>query len=134
METEAAEERAAVEAELARMSAELTAANATAEALRTAARERRRGRSGSGAPKARKSAQGSGDTEDMTTEFRAIQMLDAHPELRAKGQGAELARRLGVSPAHGRRLHGRLTAEERPDSALNERSPERGDERTEERS
>jgi hypothetical protein len=130
----AQQERAAIEAELARVGADLTAANATAEALQSAARERRRGRSRSGAPRARKSAQGSGDTQDLTAELRAIQMLDAHPELRAKGQGAELARRLGVSPAHGRRVHARLTAEERPDSALNERSPERGDERTDERS
>lgn len=134
IEAEAAQERAAVETELARTSAELTAANATVEALKTAARGQRRGRSRSAAPKARKSAQGSADGQDLTTELRALQMLDAHPELRDKGQGAELARRLGVSPAHGRRLHARLTAEERPDSGPDERSLGRGDERTDERS
>lgn len=132
----AAEERVRDEsaAVIAGVRAELADANATAEALRSAAHGRRTKRSSGGAQKPRKSAQGSADTEDMTTELRALQMLDAHPELRAKGQGAELARRLGVSPAHGRRLHARLTAEERPDSALNERTHERDDERTDERS
>jgi hypothetical protein len=131
---EMTETQAAHEAEMARVNTDLAAANATAEALRSVAHGTRSKRSSGGAPRARKSAQGSADTEDMTTELRALQMLDAHPELRAKGQGAELARRLGVSPAHGRRLHARLTAEERPDSALQEPAHERDDERTDERS
>lgn len=60
---------------------------------------------------------------DLTTELRAIQLLDAHPELRQPRMGAELARRLGVSPATGRRLHSQLTAENRPSEALAEEAP-----------
>ncbi len=134
LEAEAAEERAAVEAELAAARTDLAAANATVDALRTAAPKTRSRRKARPAPKERATAPGAADTADLTTEFRAVQMLDAHPELRAKGQASELARRLGVSPGYGRKLHLRLTAEERPDSALNERSLEQGDERTDERS
>lgn len=131
---EMAEARAEMEAELARASTDLAAANATAEALRSAAPPGRSRRKARPAPRVRPAAPGAADTADLTTELRALQMLDAHPELRAKGQGSELARRLGVSPGYGRKLHLRLTAEDRPDSTPQERSGERGDERTEERS
>jgi hypothetical protein len=121
---------AALQADKTRLEIELVAASEAVKALRSAAPPPppRRSR------KSAKSGRGSGDTQDLTAELRAIQMLDAHPELRAKGQGAELGRRLGVSPAHGRRLHARLTSEERPADALQERPPQGSDERTEERS
>jgi hypothetical protein len=116
--------RASASEELARVSTGLAAANATAEALRQAAHGRRsRGRS---APRkaAPVSAPESDGEQDLTAELRAIQMLDAHPELRAKGQGSELGRKLGVSPATGRRLHAALTADEHapehPAQALDE--------------
>jgi hypothetical protein len=131
---EAAGKAAALEAELAAVSAELAAVKGALEPLRAAVPNPRSRRSGSGGPKARRSAPGSGDTADLTVELRALQMLDAHPELRSKGQGTELARKLGVSASYGRKLHSRLTAEERPGGALQERSGERGQEHTEERS
>jgi hypothetical protein len=124
----------ALEADLVSVRADLATAVATAEALRSAAPPLPSRRSSRPAAKARRSAHGSADTQDLTAELRAIQMLDAHPEMRAKGQGAELGRRLGVSPAHGRRLHARLTSEERPADALQERSAPASDERAEERS
>ena len=102
---EATARASGLETELARVSAELTAARAAAEALRSTAPVPPR--------RPRKRARVSGDTQDLTTELRAMQMLDAHPELRAKGQGSELGRRLGVSAATGRRLHASLTAEDR---------------------
>ena len=138
IEAEAAGERAAVEAELAAARTELAAANATVDALRTAAPKTRSPRKARPAPKARPAAPGApraaDDTADWTTEFRAVQMLDAHPELRAKGQASELARRLGVSPGYGRKLHLRLTTEERPDERGREHAADQGDERTDERS
>lgn len=127
---EAAGKVAGLETELASVSAELATANVTVEALRSAAHPppSRRSR------KPQKSARRSGDTQDLTTELRALQMLDAHPELRAKGQAAELARRLGISPAHGRRLHARLVPEDGAPDPLGERSAPPSDERTDERS
>jgi hypothetical protein len=121
---------AALQAERARLETELATASAALDALRSAAPPPAPKRS----RKSAKSAHGSADTQDLTAELRAIQMLDAHPELRAKGHGADLGRRLGVSPAHGRRLHARLTSEERSDDALQERSPQGSDERAGERS
>jgi hypothetical protein len=102
---QAAEETTGLRAELARVSGDLTAAHATAEALRSTAPAAPR--------RPRKRTPVSGDTQDLTAELRAIQMLDAHPELRAKGMGSELGRKLGVSPATGRRLHASLTSDER---------------------
>lgn len=125
---------AALEEELATVSAELAATKGALEALQTAVPNPRSRRAAGSAPKARRSAHGSGDTADLTVELRALQMLDAHPELRHKGQGTELARKLGVSPSYGRKLHSRLTTEERPGGALQERAGERGQERTEKRS
>ena len=137
-EARAAQEHQSVTAglrdELASARDELTAAHATVDALRTAAPSGRSRRKARPAPRPRATAPGSGDTQDLTTELRALQMLDAHPELRAKGQGSELARRLGVSPGYGRKLHLRLTSEERPGDPLQDHPADRGDERTDERS
>lgn len=130
--TEAVGKATSLEAELASVSAELVTANATVEALREAAQQplTKRPR------KPRKGARVSGDTEDLTAELRAMQMLDAHPELRAKGQGSELGRRLGVSPATGRRLHASLTSEEHPPEhpgpAAHEHPAQAADERPDE--
>jgi hypothetical protein len=121
-------ERAAAEAEAAQARAERDAVSAELEALRQAAPVPLRRRSRPAGARPRRSAPGAADTGDLTVELRAIQMLDAHPELRAKGNGAELGRRLGVHPSPGRRLHARLTAEERPDP-LQERAPGREGER-----
>jgi hypothetical protein len=113
---------------LAAREAELAAAHERIEALMSAAPS-------PPAKRPRKPSK-SADTQDLTAELRAMQMLDAHPELKQKGQAGELARRLGISPSHGRRLHSRLTAEERPSDPpmpgahehpsgpANERSPE----------
>jgi hypothetical protein len=120
---EAKERAVLLEGELGSLRGELAA-------LRSAAPQALPRRS----PAKRKSARGGADTQDLTTEMRALQMLDAHPELRVKGQGGELARRLGVSAAHGRRLHVRLTAEVLPPEAVPERSERGSDERLGERS
>ena len=88
------------------------------EALLRAAHERRQGRSRSGGRKPRRSGQVTTDAGDTTVELRAIQMLDAHPDLKQKGMASELARKLGISASYGRKLHARLT-----DEALQERSP-----------
>jgi hypothetical protein len=98
-----------------------------------AAHERSQERSRSGAPKPRRSAPVNGDTQDLTAELRALQMLDAHPELRAKGMAGELGRRLGLSGSYARKLHARLTAEERPEERPEERAPGALQERTAER-
>jgi hypothetical protein len=55
----------------------------------------------------RRTAPGRG--KNLTTEQRAANLLDADPGLRSPRMGGELARRLGVSPATGRRLHVKLT-------------------------
>ena len=44
----------------------------------------------------------------LTLEQRALNLLAADPELRQPRMGGELARRLGVSPATGRRLRAKL--------------------------
>jgi hypothetical protein len=86
------------------------------------------------AQKSRKSKQESAQDEDLTLEFRALDELQKDPSLRKPRMGGELARRLGVSPATGRRLHGRLTAQDRSGESLSERSPGTEDERSGERS
>jgi hypothetical protein len=57
------------------------------------------------APRTRRSSPGDGK---LTLEERARNLLAADPELHRPRMGGELARRLGVSPATGRRMHGRL--------------------------
>ena len=81
-----------------------------------------------------KSTPENAQAEDLSTELRALKAFDEHPELRAPRMGGELARELGVSPATGRRLHARLTAQDRSGEPLTERSAERPDERSGERS
>lgn len=78
----------------------------------------------------RKNAQ----ADDITLEFRALDELQKDPKLRAPRMGAELGRRIGASPATGRRLHAKLTAHGRPGEPLNERSVDQSDERSDERS
>ena len=50
----------------------------------------------------------SGRNAKLTTEEQALNLLIADPSLRGARMGGELARRLGVSPATGRRLHAKL--------------------------
>ena len=61
-------------------------------------------------------------SEDLTTELRAVHLLDDDPTLREPRMGGELARRLGVSPQTGRRLHSKLTKRDRENEALTEES------------
>jgi hypothetical protein len=77
-----------------------------------------------------RSAQGA----SITTEFRALDEMEKDPSLRAPGMGAELGRRLGMSPQSGRRLHAKLTARGTPGAQSGERSPEQSGERSDERS
>jgi hypothetical protein len=60
------------------------------------------------AQRARKGKRPSAHAGDLSTELRALNLLTAEPALREPRMGAELARRLGVSDATGRRLHARL--------------------------
>jgi hypothetical protein len=77
------------------------------------------------APRPRRTTRGSAHDEDLTTELRAVQLLDADPDLRKPRMGAELARRLGVSESYGGKLHRRLTAEVRPSEPGQDCSGER---------
>jgi hypothetical protein len=72
--------------------------------------------------------------DDVTTELRALMELKADPDLTKPRMGGELARRLGVSSATGRRLHGRLAAGVAAELAAGERSPTQPDARYGERS
>jgi hypothetical protein len=126
----AQEERTRLEADAAQLRADLDAATVQLEVLRKRAAARAP-KAGKTAPKAAPRAD---SAEDLTTELRALQILEAHPELRQPGMGSELGRRLGVSPGYGRKLHGRLTSEERPPDALQERAEERPQEHPGERS
>ena len=74
------------------------------------------------------------EAEDLTTEFRALDELEKNPALRGPRMGAELGRKLGVSAATGRRLHAKLTAQDRPGQSRGERSGDQSDERSGERS
>jgi len=66
--------------------------------------------------RARRTASGHRRRPTLTSEQRAAHLMDADPELRSPRMGAELARRLNVSPATGRRLHARLSAQDPPDA------------------
>lgn len=74
------------------------------------------------APAARSGSGARSQDEDLTTEARALMELAADPSLKEPRMGGELARRLGVSPATGRRLHARLTAQESAAEPLSERT------------
>jgi hypothetical protein len=78
----------------------------------------------------RESAQG----DDPTAELRALMELRADRDLWRPRMGGELARRIGASPATGRRLHGRYIVDGQLAEPLAERSPEHPDERLDERS
>jgi len=68
--------------------------------------------------------------DDLTTEMRALTLLEQKPELSAAGMGAELGRQLGKSAATGRRLHSKLTAQGAPGGSLSERSSDQSGERS----
>jgi len=78
----------------------------------------------------RESAQG----DDPTAELRALMELRADRDLWRPRMGGELARRIGASPATGRRLHARYIVDGQLAEPLAERSPEHPDERLDERS
>lgn len=141
----AADERAALRAELdaretaletvqadldtarAELAEALMRADATAQKLAAvSARKPRR--------KPAKSATESAHGEDATTELRAIMELRADRVLWKPRMGGELARRLGVSPATGRRLHTRYIVGGQLVEPPPERSPEHPGERSGERS
>lgn len=117
----------------ARMSAQQGAAEALEQAGAIAqklAAKSAQGKRAKTAQPARKSAQ----ADDITLEFRALDELQKDPGLRAPRMGAELGRRIGASPATGRRLHAKLTAQGRPGESLTERSADQSGERSDERS
>jgi len=61
-----------------------------------------------GGPKPSRGTRGIAHADDLTIEFRALELLRDNPELRAPRKGAELGRRLEASAATGNRLHRRL--------------------------
>ena len=76
----------------------------------------------------------SAQEDDLTTEMRALTEMEKDQSLRGPRMGGELARRLGVSAPTGRRLHAKLTAQDRSGESLSERSEDPSDERSGERS
>jgi len=109
----------------------------TAEALARAETAEKKLAAKTAQAKRSRNAQGAAKTaqdEDLTTELRALKLLDEEPALRGPRMGGELGRRLGVSAPTGRRLHARLTAQDRPADPLNERSRDTEGERSDERS
>jgi predicted GIY-YIG superfamily endonuclease len=60
------------------------------------------------APQRKPVTRGSSGRTVLTLEERAARLLDEDPELREPRMGGEIARRLGVSPATGRRLRAKL--------------------------
>ena len=82
----------------------------------------------------RKGVRESAQADDVTNELRALMELKADPDLCRARMGGELARRLGVAAATGRRLHQRLTLDGHLRESLSERSLEHPDERSGERS
>jgi len=109
----------------------------TAEALTRAETAEKKLAAKTAQAKRSRTTQGDAKTaqdEDLTTELRALKLLDEDPSLRGPRMGGELGRRLGVSAPTGRRLHARLTAQDRLADPLSERSPGTEDERSGERS
>jgi hypothetical protein len=90
----------------------------TAEALTRAEDLARRLAGASAHKKPAKAPAGArnGGDDDLSLEMRALNLLVADPELRKPRMGGELARKLEVSPATGRRLHAKLSAQDLPDS------------------
>jgi hypothetical protein len=126
-ETLRAEFTGALEATRAELAEALTRAENFAQKLAAKSAQPKRSRT---AQAGRKNAQ----ADDITLEFRALDELQKDPRLRAPRMGAELGRRIGASPATGRRLHAKLTAQERPGGSLTERSADQSGERPGERS
>ena len=134
--------RESAEAALGSLTGELSAARSElAEALTRAdalaqkvaalsARKPRKQPAGNAQRSTRESAQ----DNDETTELRALMELRADPGLWKPRMGGELARLLGVSPATGRRLHGRYVRNGALIDPISERSAEERDERSGERS
>lgn len=139
---EALARAAAAEEELASVRAELSdqldtvraELETTREALVRAGTGAGKKRVRKSAPRPRRSGSATGSTEDLTTELRALQLLDENPELRRPRMGSELGRRLGVDPSYGRKLHRDLTAKDRPSEAGQERPGAAAQERPQERS
>lgn len=126
-----ADERVALRARVGNLEDELSAARGaletaqaeTVEALARAERLEKKLAAMSGqqkTAKARGKQPRNAQAEDLTTELRAVHLLDDDPELKQPRMGGELARRLGVSPATGRRLHSKLTERDRESEALTE--------------
>jgi|HubBroStandDraft_6_1064221.scaffolds.fasta_scaffold11889_7 hypothetical protein len=111
--------------ELARVTAKAEAAAAKLEAM-SAQRKRKR--------TAQRHTAKSAQEDDLTTEMRALTEMEKDPELRKPRMGGELARRLGVSASTGRRLHTKLTTQDRSGESLTERSAGDEHERSDERS
>ena len=137
LERAEADERAALRAEVVRLRGDLETAAAglesahgeTSAALARAVKAEQKiagATARKSAPKprvrAKENAQRGAQDEDLSLEMRALNELLADPALRQPRMGGELARRLQVSPATGRRLHGKLTAQDLPDGSLSERS------------
>ena len=101
----------------------LTRAEKLVAKLEAVSAQRKRGKDGQ---RERKSAHDS----DITTEFRALDEMEKDPSLRGPRMGAELARRLKVSEATGRRLHAKLTARGGTPESPTERSADPSDERS----
>jgi hypothetical protein len=122
IEAEAAEERSALEAELARVGTELTVANATVDALKGRRVQGRKSRRSSPRKPATTSPQNNGtgsplnmddgsppeleDASDFDTEAQAVQILGAEPTI----SGSELGLRLGKTKRYGCILKNKLAA------------------------
>lgn len=123
-------EAAGLRAELESTRAEIAAAGAHRErleadlrsALESARQKRSRGKGRSAAGTAGKSA----PDDEVTMEARALDLLATDLDM----SGAELARRLGVTPGYGRKLRAKLTQQDRPQERDGEPAPDRTEERS----
>ncbi len=106
----------------ARAGAEQRAAEALTRAEQLAQKLAAKNAQGKRSPTAQDGGRRSAQEVDLTTEARALTELDKNPSLRGPRMGGELARRLGVSAATGRRLHAKLTAQDPAAGPLSERS------------
>lgn len=111
--------------ELAKAGARAESLAAKVEAM-SAQRKRKRA--------AQKPPAKSAQEDDLTTEMRALTEMEKDPSLRGPRMGGELARRLRVSAATGRRLHTKLTTEDGPGESLSDHPEGQSDERSGERS
>ena len=148
MERAEADERVALRAQVAAMEeqmsdevdalyAEVSAAETARDDAQREAAEARTRADGLAKKLAAKSAQktrtGQGVTAQskaLTTELRALKLLEDEPRLRQPRMGGEFARKLAVSPATGRRLHARLTAQQEAPEPLSGQTVDQPDERS----